>query len=47
LDETIAKLEWAYNNRDFLKELGKQAGDDLSRMTWEKTAADFYEILQS
>lgn len=46
LDETIAKLEWAYNNRDSLKEIGKQAGDYLSSMTWEKTARSFLEALE-
>ena len=46
LDETIAKLEWAYNNRDSLKEIGKQAGDYLSNMTWEKTACSFLEALE-
>lgn len=45
LDETIAKLEWAYNNRDSLKELGRQAGDDLSKLTWGNTAQQFFEIL--
>lgn len=46
LDETIAKLELAYQNRDSLKEIGKQAGEDLSKLTWEKTAREFYNILK-
>jgi glycosyltransferase involved in cell wall biosynthesis len=45
LDETIEKLEWAYLNRDTIKELGKQAGTDLSSITWRKTAQSFYETL--
>jgi glycosyltransferase involved in cell wall biosynthesis len=47
LDETIAKLEWAYHNRDTLSEIGKQAGDDLSKMTWENTARSFFEVLRT
>jgi glycosyltransferase involved in cell wall biosynthesis len=45
LDETIAKLEWAYNNRESLKEIGKHAGKDLGELTWGKTARRFLEIL--
>lgn len=45
LDETISKLEWAYHHRDVLPGIGSQAGEDLSKMTWEKTAKDFYAIL--
>lgn len=46
LDETIEKLEWAYNNRTELRQTGKQAGEDLSKMTWQKTAQQFYDILK-
>jgi glycosyltransferase involved in cell wall biosynthesis len=46
LDETIEKLEWAYNNRDSIKEIGNKAGDDLSKMTWGKTAQCFFELLK-
>jgi glycosyltransferase involved in cell wall biosynthesis len=45
LDEAIAKLEWAYHNRDSIKKMGTQAGDDLSKMTWAKTAQSFLEVL--
>jgi glycosyltransferase involved in cell wall biosynthesis len=45
LDETIEKLEWAYLNRDTLKEFGNQAGKDLSSLTWGRTAQSFYETL--
>lgn len=43
LDELISNLEWAYNNRDRLAEIGNQAGQNLSLLTWEKTAREFYE----
>jgi len=46
IDETISKLEWAYNNRDSLKKIGKQAGEDLSRLTWQSTAQEFYGVLK-
>jgi glycosyltransferase involved in cell wall biosynthesis len=46
LDETIEKLEWAYNNRDSLKEIGNEAGDDLSKMTWGQTAQCFFKLLK-
>lgn len=44
-DETIAKLDWAYNHRDSLRSIGKEAGNDLGRMTWEKTARCFFEVI--
>lgn len=47
LDETIAKLEWVYNNRDSLQPIGAQAGEDLSTLTWGKTAQCFHNILTS
>jgi glycosyltransferase involved in cell wall biosynthesis len=45
IDEVIGKLEWAYLNRDSLRATGIRAGEALGKMTWEKTAAAFYEIL--
>jgi glycosyltransferase involved in cell wall biosynthesis len=46
IDETIAKLEWAYLNRDSLGGTGRKAGEDMSRLSWEKTARKFYEVLK-
>jgi len=46
LDETIEKLEFAYHNRDALKDIARQAGEDLSKMTWKHTAQYFYHILK-
>jgi glycosyltransferase involved in cell wall biosynthesis len=45
LDETISHLEWAYHNRDRLRDLGNKAGKDLSHLTWARTAKEFYDCL--
>ena len=45
LEETIEKLEWAYQNRDKLRAIGDKANEDLSKLTWTKTARQFYELL--
>jgi glycosyltransferase involved in cell wall biosynthesis len=47
LDETIEQLEFAYQHRDTLHSLGKQAACDLSHMTWTATADSFYRLLQA
>ena len=38
LDEIIAKLEYAYFNRDEIKQTGKNAGEFMKKYTWENTA---------
>ncbi len=45
LDDAIDKLEWAYQNRDKLRELGDRAGADLGQRTWRKTAEAFQRII--
>jgi glycosyltransferase involved in cell wall biosynthesis len=45
LEETIAHLEAAYQNRDTLKLIGDRAGADLSQLTWRKTAEMFHQLL--
>ena len=45
LDETIEHLEWAYQNRDKLKDIGFNAGRDLAKFTWKRTAQSFYNLL--
>ncbi len=45
LDDAIDKLEWAYQKRDELRALGHQAGEDLQRFTWRKTAQTFLGII--
>jgi len=38
LDELVAQLEFAYHNRDKIKTIGSQAGEDLKKFTWQKSA---------
>ena len=45
LDETIYHLEYAYEHRERLAELGRQAGCDLARFTWRRTAEEFHKLL--
>jgi glycosyltransferase involved in cell wall biosynthesis len=45
LDEILAHLEWAYHNRDAIKTIGTQAAQDLSQLTWRRTAEQFYALL--
>jgi glycosyltransferase involved in cell wall biosynthesis len=46
LDEVIAQLEFAYENRDRLKAVGEQAGQDLRSFTWRHTALGFAELFR-
>lgn len=46
LDETINHLEWAYNHRDDLKSIGAHAAKDLAQLTWQRSAKQFYYILE-
>ncbi len=45
-DEIVNQLEWAYHNREKLQPIGQKAGEDLSQLTWNKTAMEFYALLQ-
>jgi glycosyltransferase involved in cell wall biosynthesis len=45
LDDAIDKLEWAYQNRNKMRALGQQAGQDLSHLTWRKTAETLQRII--
>jgi tetratricopeptide (TPR) repeat protein/glycosyltransferase involved in cell wall biosynthesis len=47
LEETVEALEWAYQNRERLREIGNRAGQDLAQLTWRHTAEQFYEILSN
>jgi len=42
-DEIIEKLEFAYNNSSRMYDIGQTAGEDLSGLTWQKTAARFHK----
>jgi glycosyltransferase involved in cell wall biosynthesis len=47
LDETIDRLEWAYQNRDHLEQIGRQAANDMLRLTWRSSAEQFHRVLTS
>jgi len=38
LEEIINAIEFAYHNKSKLQSVGKKAGEDLKKFTWEKTA---------
>lgn len=46
LEEVVETLEWAYQNRGRLAELGARAARDMTRFTWADTARRFLELLQ-
>ncbi|MGH7341582.1 MAG: glycosyltransferase family 4 protein, partial [Candidatus Rokuibacteriota bacterium] len=45
LEEVVEKLEWAYQNREKLAELGARAAQDMTRFTWAATARGFLDLL--
>ncbi|MHB8621642.1 MAG: hypothetical protein ACYDAG_19115, partial [Chloroflexota bacterium] len=45
LEETIEKLEWAYQHPGELRAIGRRAGEDLAAFTWERAAGEFHAIL--
>ena len=46
LDQVIAQLEYAYQIRDRIKELGARGAQDMSGFTWRRTAEEFLKLLQ-
>ena len=47
LEETVAHLEAAYQNRAALDLIGKNAGADLAQITWEKAGQAFHHLLMN
>jgi len=47
LDEIIAQLDWAYQNRDAIPKMGERAAKAMSRLTWKETAQEFCEIVKN
>ena len=45
LDEIVAKLEWAYDHRDEIKVVGKNAGEFMKNFTWEKSSESLLKDL--
>lgn len=47
LDEIVAQLEYAYHHRDELQRIGRQAGEDLKRFTWDDSTRQLLQFLES
>jgi glycosyltransferase involved in cell wall biosynthesis/thioredoxin-like negative regulator of GroEL len=47
VDELVAKIEYAYQNREKIQDLGKQAGQDLKHFTWEKSAKQLLSVINA
>ncbi len=47
LEETIEKLEWAYQNRDALRTIGKRAADSMKEQTWHRAAKNFLDLIMN
>jgi glycosyltransferase involved in cell wall biosynthesis len=45
LDDTIDKLEWAYQNRDALKPIADRGAESIRTRTWTQTAKAFLAML--
>jgi glycosyltransferase involved in cell wall biosynthesis len=45
LDEIVWKLEWAYQNRELIREIGLAGARYISQYTWEKAALGFLPLL--
>jgi glycosyltransferase involved in cell wall biosynthesis len=45
LEQTIEQLEWAYQNRDELKQLGQAAAERMKQLTWRRMAEQFLSLL--
>jgi glycosyltransferase involved in cell wall biosynthesis len=45
LEEIIEKLEWAYQNRECLKDIGRRAAADMAQNTWARAARAFLQLM--
>jgi glycosyltransferase involved in cell wall biosynthesis len=45
LEEIVEKLEWAYQHRDALKDIGRQAAADMAQNTWDRAARAFLRLM--
>lgn len=45
LEELVEQLEYAYHHRDEIEEIGCQAGRDLQRFTWKRSAEQLLKII--
>ena len=46
LEETVERLEWAYQHRDEAAGIGRRAGDDMRRFSWAASARRAWELLR-
>lgn len=46
LDEIVARLEYAYNNRQAIKQKGIKAGEELKKLTWKTSAETLLSKIQ-
>lgn len=46
LEETIAKLEWCYQNRDALELLAQKAADDMQKFSWRRVAEGLLQAVR-
>jgi glycosyltransferase involved in cell wall biosynthesis len=46
LEEAVEKLEWAYQHREEMKEMGRKAGEAMGKLTWRETAGVFMRMLR-
>ncbi|MDA8138504.1 MAG: glycosyltransferase [Desulfobacteraceae bacterium] len=45
LDELVSRLEYAYHHRHEIKRFGRQAGEDLKKFTWARSARQLIELM--
>jgi len=45
LEQTIEHLEFAYQNRERMRELGAKGAQDMQQLTWANTARRFLDLL--
>ena len=45
LDEIVYHLEWAYHNRDKIKDIGLAGSRFISQYTWSRAAKEFYRLI--
>jgi glycosyltransferase involved in cell wall biosynthesis len=46
LEEIVAKLEFAYHQRDQIRAIGMQAGEHMKRFTWRHAAQRLLELIE-
>jgi hypothetical protein len=46
VDEIVARLEWAYQNREAIRKIGESGAGFISRFTWDRAAGEFHKLLK-